>query len=172
MELAPAFNRPTLKTAPASWTHSLPFAWQFVHKKNVNATRQIFMAGMAVALALMPSRVAAKPAPGFFFSTNSSDGAHPCGGLVLSDNTLYGTTSGGAGGFWGQGTVFRVNTDGKGFAVLHRFTPVGDAAHPTNIAPFHSAWLWCRAQSGWRASDGAPCPVRSHALWHGAARRQ
>jgi len=50
----------------------------------------------------------------------------------LSGKTLFGATSGGAGGFWGQGTVFRVNTDGKGFAVLHRFAPFNDAAHPTN----------------------------------------
>jgi uncharacterized repeat protein (TIGR03803 family) len=60
------------------------------------------------------------------------DGAYPCGSLVLSGKTLFGATSGGAGGFWGQGTVFRVNTDGKGFAVLHRFAPFNDAARPTN----------------------------------------
>ena len=50
----------------------------------------------------------------------------------MSDKTLFGATSGGAGGFGDRGTVFRVNTDGKGFALLHRFTPFNDAAHPTN----------------------------------------
>jgi uncharacterized repeat protein (TIGR03803 family) len=45
-------------------------------------------------------------------STNSSgvytnsDGANPQAGLILSGNTLYGTTS--AGGIWGDGTVFSI----------------------------------------------------------------
>src|ERR1043166_1639115 len=50
---------------------------------------------------------------------NDNDGAYLIGGLILSSNTLYGTAySGGPSGF---GTVFKVNTDGSGFAVLHNF---------------------------------------------------
>lgn len=49
----------------------------------------------------------------------NSDGAYPVAGLVLSGNTLYGTASGG--GSSGNGTVFKVNTDGTGFANLHSF---------------------------------------------------
>ena len=37
----------------------------------------------------------------------NSDGAYPFAGLVLSGNTLYGTTSGG--GSWGVGTVFSLS---------------------------------------------------------------
>jgi uncharacterized repeat protein (TIGR03803 family) len=48
------------------------------------------------------------------------DGANPYGGLVLSNNTLYGTTL--DGGTNGWGTVFAVKTDGTGFTVLHTFT--------------------------------------------------
>jgi len=51
-------------------------------------------------------------------STNS-DGAYPDGGLILSGNTLYGTTYGG--GSSADGTVFAVNTDGTSFATLHSF---------------------------------------------------
>jgi uncharacterized repeat protein (TIGR03803 family) len=47
--------------------------------------------------------------------------------LVLSGNTLYGMTE--SGGDSGNGTVFAVNTDGTGFAVLHSFTPT---PHGTN----------------------------------------
>jgi len=49
------------------------------------------------------------------------DGTHPYNynGLVLSGNTLYGTATGNGPG--GQGTVFRVNTDGSSFAVLYSF---------------------------------------------------
>jgi uncharacterized repeat protein (TIGR03803 family) len=47
------------------------------------------------------------------------DGAEPYDKLILLGNTLYGTAL--DGGYGGNGTVFRVNTDGTGFAVLHSF---------------------------------------------------
>ena len=53
-------------------------------------------------------------------SGTSSDGALPYAGLVLSGNTLYGTTA--FGGSSGVGTVFKLNTDGTGFTNLHSFT--------------------------------------------------
>jgi uncharacterized repeat protein (TIGR03803 family) len=57
-----------------------------------------------------------------FVATNS-DGFHPQAGLILSSNTLYGTAlDGGNSGF---GTVFKLNTNGTGFTVLHRFTAIG-----------------------------------------------
>jgi len=50
----------------------------------------------------------------------NSDGAFPCGSLVLSSNVLYGTTYGG--GSSGAGTVFAINTNGLGFALLKDFS--------------------------------------------------
>ena len=50
----------------------------------------------------------------------NSDGARPLGRLNISGNTAYGTTC--MGGTWGEGTVFKVNTDGSGFTTLHSFT--------------------------------------------------
>ena len=58
----------------------------------------------------------------------NSNGAFPEAGLVLSGNTLYGTAYGG--GTFGLGTIFRVNTDGSGFANLHTFTNGTDGANP------------------------------------------
>jgi uncharacterized repeat protein (TIGR03803 family) len=54
------------------------------------------------------------------YFTNSVEGAHPFGGLVLSGGTLYGTTA--EGGSSSKGTVFKVNTDGTGYTVLKSFT--------------------------------------------------
>ena len=62
-------------------------------------------------------------------SSTSNDGATPVGGLILSGNTLYGTTP--SGGSGGSGTVFAVNTNGAGFTNLHSFTAV-DFTFPTN----------------------------------------
>jgi uncharacterized repeat protein (TIGR03803 family) len=59
-------------------------------------------------------------------TTNSSgdyiniDGSHPLGGLILSGNTVYGTTV--RSGPFDGGTVFALNTDGTGFEVVHNFT--------------------------------------------------
>lgn len=55
---------------------------------------------------------------GLLFS--NSDGAFPKGSLLLSDNTLYGTAS--EGGTAGNGTIFKINTDGAAFTVLHTFS--------------------------------------------------
>ena len=73
------------------------------------------------------------------YGTNS-DGAYPLGGVILSGNTLYGTTS--AGGPYGQGTVFAVNTNGMGFSNLHSFTAasgselLGTNSDGANPGPF------------------------------------
>ena len=56
----------------------------------------------------------------YSFNGTHSDGALPQASLILSGNTLYGTTS--AGGSSGTGSVFAINTDGAGFTTLHRFT--------------------------------------------------
>jgi uncharacterized repeat protein (TIGR03803 family) len=52
--------------------------------------------------------------------TDGSDGAYPWDALVLSGNTLYGTTA--VAGSSGKGTVFAVNTNGTGFRTVHTFT--------------------------------------------------
>src|SRR5271154_29691 len=51
---------------------------------------------------------------------SNSDGADPQAGLLLSGDTLLGTTS--QGGSGGNGTVFAVRNDGLYFTNLHSFT--------------------------------------------------
>ena len=68
----------------------------------------------------------------------NSDGGEPQGGLILAGNTLFGTAS--VGGGAGKGTVFRLNTDGTGFATLYTFTGLAgtratnaDGANPVGL---------------------------------------
>src|SRR5258708_39934595 len=63
----------------------------------------------------------------FGYDYTNSDGAYPRAGLILTNNILYGTASGGGAG--GAGTVFAVNTDGAGFTNLHSFSEAGLVAY-------------------------------------------
>ena len=58
------------------------------------------------------------------FGSDMTDGQSPAAGLIHgSDGALYGTT------YWGgssnYGTVFKLNTDGSGYAILRTFTGSG-----------------------------------------------
>src|SRR5438045_3777969 len=64
--------------------------------------------------------------------TGGSDGANPGGDLVLSGNTLYGSTGGGGSGV---GTVFKVNTDGSGFTNLHSFIALNNYTNSDGANP-------------------------------------
>jgi uncharacterized repeat protein (TIGR03803 family) len=66
----------------------------------------------------------------------NTDGAFPLSGLALIGSTLYGTAS--AGGATGNGTVFKVNTNGGGFLTLHSFS----ASDPTTSANNDGAAPW------------------------------
>ena len=59
----------------------------------------------------------------------NADGTWPFGGVVLSGNIVYGTTS--QGGLYGQGTIFALNTIGNGFTNLYNFTGGSDGGFPT-----------------------------------------
>ena len=61
---------------------------------------------------------------GLCIVSSYNDGARPRAGLILSGNTLYGTTY--RGGTSGSGTVFAVNTNGTGFTKLHDFAGYPD----------------------------------------------
>ncbi len=65
--------------------------------------------------------------------TNGGDGAYPYAGLILSGDTLYGTTY--AGGTNDTGVVFALNTNGTVFSSLHNFAAgqsIGAYGYTTN----------------------------------------
>jgi len=62
---------------------------------------------------------------GVYPNVTNSDGANPWASLILSGDTLYGTTF--SGGTNGSGTVFAVNTNGTGFTTLHAFAAFSSA---------------------------------------------
>ena len=67
-------------------------------------------------------------------STNSnSDGSHPHGALLLSGNTLYGTTW--QGGTNGNGVVFAAHTAGTGFTNLHTFSAISKSTNYDGANP-------------------------------------
>lgn len=86
----------------------------------------------------------------------SFDGSEPEGGVILSGDTLYGTTT--FGDPSDDGTVFRVNIDGTAFANLYNFTAVsyvgngigtnGDGANPSDSLVQSGNTLYGTAESG------------------------
>jgi uncharacterized repeat protein (TIGR03803 family) len=89
----------------------------------------------------------------------NSDGAFPQAGLIISGNTLYGTTT--SGGTNGEGTVFAINTNGMGFRNLYSFTttdpPIGtnsDGANPQAGLILSGNTLYGTASGGGIAGKG------------------
>jgi uncharacterized repeat protein (TIGR03803 family) len=58
------------------------------------------------------------------FFGGAEDGAQPEAPLMLSGSTLYGTTIEGGDGDYG--TIFKLNTDGSGYEILHEFAGGAD----------------------------------------------
>jgi uncharacterized repeat protein (TIGR03803 family) len=98
-------------------------------------------------------------ASGYYTNT---DGANPLSGLVLSNDTLFGTTV--YGGVLGQGSVFAVRTDGLAFSNLHNFTlgPFNsrgvmtniDGANPSSTLVLSGGTLYGTTQNGGQQGGG------------------
>jgi uncharacterized repeat protein (TIGR03803 family) len=85
--------------------------------------------------------------------TNNPDGASPRCRLVLNGSTLYGTTGGG--GTNGQGTIFKLNTDGLGFAVMYHFAGAPAANTPQTGLTLDNNTLYGVATAGGISNAGA-----------------
>jgi len=75
------------------------------------------------------------------FTGGTADGAEPDSSLILSSSTLYGTTY--KGGDSSLGTIFKIQTDGSGFALLHAFAGgMADGSHPESFLILSSSTLY------------------------------
>lgn len=85
-------------------------------------------------------------------SFSGRDGSSPAGTLVLSSNSLYGTTS--HGGTAGKGTIFVMKSDGTSFSNLHNFSGGDDGAYPSGSLCVYSNILYGTAPSGGASNNG------------------
>jgi uncharacterized repeat protein (TIGR03803 family) len=81
------------------------------------------------------------------FTGSSTDGQCPHGSLVISGSTLYGMTT--FGGVYGDGTIFKMETDGTNFILLHSFpTYVNDGEGPSGNLILSNTTLYGMTKSG------------------------
>ena len=75
-----------------------------------------------------------------------SDGSGPQTGLTLVGNTLYGTTS--SGGYYTNGTLFYIRTDGSSYSSFYSFTGGADGGDPQSDLLLSSNVLYGTANQG------------------------
>ncbi len=99
----------------------------------------------------------------------NTDGALPCGGVILSGNTLYGTAS--AGGAGGAGVIFSINTNGGSFTTLHGFMPLDsltatnpDGAFPASGLVLSNGVLYGTTLAGGTGGKGAIFSIGTNGL--------
>jgi uncharacterized repeat protein (TIGR03803 family) len=97
-------------------------------------------------------------------NNTNSDGAGPDAKLELSSNALYGTTFEGGNG--GEGTVFKVSTDGTGFTNLYSFTAINsntnsDGANPQSALALSGNTLYGTTQHGGSGGEGTVFKVNT-----------
>lgn len=87
--------------------------------------------------------------------TVTHDGELPTGSLLLSGSILYGTTS--VGGAGQAGTVFKINTDGSHYTILHSFldgTVAHDGVYPQGSLILSGSILYGTTWEGGVAGQG------------------
>ena len=87
------------------------------------------------------------------FGDINTDGTGPHGALALSGSTLYGFTAYGGGPYAYAigGSVFKINTDGGGYQILHSFGPPPNTnvqCHPNGTPIVSGSKLYGLATSG------------------------
>lgn len=74
------------------------------------------------------------------FAAGTGDGANPTGSLIFKGSNMYGMTY--SGGTADQGTIFTMNANGSGFALVHSFTDAMDGEHPRGSVLIKSSVIY------------------------------
>ncbi len=85
---------------------------------------------------------------------SNADGIEPFGGLTLIGSTLYGMTASGGTAASGFGTVFKINTDGSGYSVMHDFSG-SDGRWPQGFLTASGQTLYAMTYEGGSTYNGA-----------------
>jgi len=88
------------------------------------------------------------------FAGGSADGAQPQGSLCLSGTTLYGMTLLGGGGT-SNGTIFKIETSGTGFTILHKFAGYPSATRPEGTLLVSGSTLYGTTAAGGSSNMGS-----------------
>jgi uncharacterized repeat protein (TIGR03803 family) len=99
------------------------------------------------------------------FSGGLSDGSTPLSSLVLdSSGYLYGTTQ--LGGASGSGVVFKVATNGLGFAILHSFdgVPTDGSVPVAGLVLDSNGWLYGTTPQGGTNDFGTVFKIKTNGL--------
>jgi uncharacterized repeat protein (TIGR03803 family) len=83
---------------------------------------------------------------------DGGDGAFPQDGLILSNYTLYGTTT--LGGDNNNGTVFAININGSGFTNLYSFNGESDGSTPNAPLTLWGNTMYGTANEGGNSGNG------------------
>ncbi len=105
------------------------------------------------------------------FTNTSGDAAQPYGKLIEgTDGAIYGTTR--LGGTSSRGTVFKLNKDGTGYAVIRQFSPTGgDAGQPyAGVIEGRDGVLYGAAYDGGSADRGAIFQLNKDGTGYAVAR--
>src|SRR5882762_2551760 len=123
-------------------------------------THRLLLPAFTVALGLiLTGQVTAQTFTNLYSFTGGNDGGAPYAGLILSVNTLYGTTA--FGGSSSNGTVFAVNTDGSGFTNLYGFTGGNDGGAPYAGLIISGNTLYGTASGGGSSGNGTVFAVNT-----------
>src|SRR6266478_3283702 len=123
-------------------------------------THRLLLPALTVALGLiLTGQGTAQTFTNLYSFTGGSDGGVPYAGLILSGNTLYGTTAGG--GSSSNGTVFAVNTDGSGFTNLYGFTGGNEGSGSYASWVLSGSILYGTASGGGSSGNGTVFAVNT-----------
>jgi uncharacterized repeat protein (TIGR03803 family) len=91
---------------------------------------------------------------GYSYTTLFTNGLSPAAGLVLSDGTLYGTTTDGGNSSSGVGTVFAISTNGSDFTILYSFKGGQDGDLPVAGLTLSGNTLYGTTEEGGASGRG------------------